>query len=104
MILCACMVQEGQIGSEIRQKLERELSSIVANHFSEEVAIGWFDVAKGSGFTAGAPSRSSIVSLQAPSVPQDKRTEVLTAVCDAWSRETGCHVNDVVATVMDRPN
>lgn len=104
MIQCACIVQEGRVTPEMRRRLEGELSAIADRHFTEELGVGWFDVAKGNGWTAGEPSKSSVVVMSAPAVSRETRTEILSAICGAWAQETGCHVNDVVATVLDRPN
>lgn len=104
MIQCACIVQQDGVAPEARLRLEAELSAIAQRRFSEDLEVAWFEVHAGSGFTGGQPSRSSIVAMTAPAMAQDVRTEILTEICDLWTRAIGCHVNDVVATVMDRPN
>lgn len=101
MIRCNCLIQEGQIAVAQLANLEAGLSKITQTHFAEGAEIGWTHIAQGSGFTDAKPSKSSIISMSVPAdTAQETRVNVLHAICDLWSSETGCHVDDVVATAM----
>jgi hypothetical protein len=101
MIRCSCLIQAGQIAEAQQINLEAGLDKIAQTYFSESVEVGWTQIAKGSGFTDSKPSQSSIISMQVPAdTVQDTRVDVLHAICDLWTAETGCHVDDVVATAM----
>jgi len=95
------LIQEGQIAQGQQTNLEAGLDKITQTYFSDGAEIGWTHIAKGSGFTDAKPSKSSIISMNVPAdTAQETRVDVLHAICDLWSAETGCHVDDVVATAM----
>ncbi len=101
MIRCSCLIQDGQIAQTQQSNLEAGLDKIAQTYFSESAEVGWTHIAKGSGFTDSKPSKSSIVSMNVPAdTAQETRVDVLHAICDLWTAETGCHVDDVVATAM----
>lgn len=101
MIRCSCLIQAGQVAEKQQTNLEAGLTKIAQTYFSDSAEVGWTHIAKGSGFTDSKPSQSSIISMQVPAdTVQETRVEVLHAICDLWTAETGCHVDDVVATAM----
>ncbi len=101
MIRCSCLIQEGQIAEGQLANLEAGLTKISQDYFADTADIGWTAIAKGSGFTDSKPSKSSIVSMNVPAdTAQETRVDLLHAICDLWTAETGCHVDDVVATAM----
>lgn len=102
MILCACMVQEGQISEQQMQSLEAGLNGITSEFFDQPAAPLWTTVARGDGWTAGEPSTTSLVVMYVPpGMDQPTRTRLLEAVCDTWSAVTGCSINEIVATARD---
>ena len=102
MILCGCMVQEGQIPEPQVQLLEAGLGDIGARYFEQPVTTSWTTIAKGNGWTAGAPSSTSIVVMYVPpGLDQETRTSLLSSICDLWSDTTGCSINEIVATARD---
>ncbi len=103
MILCGCMIQEGQISEAVQQQLEQGLGEITERFFAMPVAVVWTPVAAGDGWTAGEPSSSSLAVMYVPQgLDQARRTELLAAICDLWVGTTGCSLNEIVATAMDQ--
>jgi len=97
-----CIVQDGQIADTLVPRLEAGLASIVKSFFGDGIEVNWTHVAKGSGFTGGVPSSSSLVSLGVPQdITQERRVELLSALCEMWAETTDCHVNEVVATAVN---
>lgn len=102
MILCGCMVQAGQIPEQQLGQLEAGLSAIATRFFDAPAATTWTTVAPGDGWTAGEPSRTSLVVMYVPEgLEQATRTRLLESICDLWSETTGCSVNEIVATARD---
>lgn len=101
MIDCMCLVQAGQISDDIAGRLKDGLGTIARETFDDEVAITWMTVPAGSGFTGGELSHSSLVSMSPPGeMDEEDRFTLLTRICDLWTAETGCHVNDIVASAI----
>jgi hypothetical protein len=104
-MLCLCTVQEGQVPHAVRDELAAELSGVVARSFDEHdggLQLLWVEVGAGNGFSAREPSRCSIVGLLVPDgTPPTTREPLMQAVCDAWTRVTGCSADDVVVSVVD---
>ena len=98
---CICLVQEGQIANDIRDRLSAGIKDIVvSNDLGEDVSIAWVVIPRGQGWTAGKPSTSSVVTLTSPPIEQTHRENVLTKLCDFWTATTGCHINEIIATLM----
>ena len=86
MMLCGCMVQQGQIPDPQIPLLEQGLSAIAMRFFDQPASTVWTTVGKGDGWTAGEPSTSSIVVMYVPKgLDQETRTTVLSSICDLWS-------------------
>ena len=103
MINCVCFLQEGQIPDRAVKRLAQGIQDIVTEHqLGTEVNVAWINVPKGQGWTAGAPSTSSVVTLTKPPIKQQTRVNVLHDLCELWSETTGCEIDEVLATVMPR--
>jgi hypothetical protein len=101
MTICICLIQEGQISDSVRTKLERGISAVSQTYnISNEVNFAWVAIPKGDGWTAGKPSTSSVVTLHAPPLEQATREKILSELCEVWTRESGCHINEIVFSVM----
>ncbi|BFM15651.1 hypothetical protein R50073_18340 [Maricurvus nonylphenolicus] len=101
MTYCICYIQEGQIPRDVVEQLEEGIKNIVvSNSLGSDIAFTWIVVPEGHGWTAGEPSTSSVVSLVAPPIIQSRRVEILHALCSLWMERTGCHINEVLASVM----
>ena len=102
MVICNCIIQEGQISADGVAALQRDLNSFAQRAFGAPAEFSWLTVPKNSGFTAGAPSTSSIVSMRAAEpLAQSHRAELLNELCGIWTRITGCSLNEVVGVIAD---
>ena len=105
MIPFRCFYQAGQISEEQRSRLAEHLTRLANEATGEAVEaapVDWVEIAEGFGFTAGKPSQSSVVISAVPDdTDQDIRVDLMRGICDAWSLETGCSVNDIVATAVN---
>lgn len=102
MTNCTCLVQAGQIPDLRRAALEPLLDRFSEEAFGEPAAIRWIAIADGSGFTAGEPSTSSVVSITAPApLAQARRVALLESFCALWIDETGCSLDEIVVAIGD---
>ncbi|MDJ0867664.1 MAG: hypothetical protein QNK03_16290 [Myxococcota bacterium] len=103
----ACIIQEGQRADRTREALAAGLRRIGQECFGDDPSaceIRWNVVRKGFGWTAGEPSRSSIVIRSVPvGLPLDQREAFMRKVCALWETETGCSVDEIVVTAWDGP-
>ncbi len=100
-VLCRCFLQEGQISEAIVKALAIGIRKLVSDHgLGDKLNESWIVVPEGCGWSAGEPSRCSVVSLVTPEIDQTKRVAILTALCDLWMDKTGCAADEVLATVM----
>lgn len=104
MTTCTCLVQEGQIKPDQRTALEKGLDEISTTYFEEPADVSWTEVTSGHGWTGGESSTTSLVAMNIPEVPQDRRVELMTDICSLWIRETGCSINEIVANAINRPS
>ncbi|MEO0441546.1 MAG: hypothetical protein AAF067_11825 [Pseudomonadota bacterium] len=102
MTTCNCIVQARQISGETQAALRTRLDQFAQAKFGSSAEIGWVEIAPGSGYTATKPSTSSIVSLAADQpVEQSERIAMLEELCDIWSTETGCSLDEIVGVIND---
>lgn len=105
MVYASCLVQENQISEEQESVLRKEMEEFVQSSFGESVEINWIVVPKNSGFTAGVPSTSVIVSVRSNVIlDKERRVSLLKELCDIWMTVTGLSTNEVVGTITDPPN
>ncbi len=102
-----CIIQEGQAAEREQSALEASLRSLGERTFGDEASdteVEWRVMKKGWAWTAGEPSRSSLIIRSVPEgLPLPEREAFMRAVCDLWSEQTGCHINDIVVTSWDGP-
>lgn len=102
MVRCMCLVQAGQTPDEKRDVLVEKLKAFSAEAFGEQAEVFWQAITEGDGFTAAEPSTSSIVSVTSPKpLTQEERVPLLRGLCEIWMNETGCSINEVVASIID---
>ena len=102
MIACTCMVQEGQAPDAAADALRVRLDAFSRRAFGAPMEIRWLRITPGNGFTAGAPSTSSIVSIEAnAALDQTQREALMKDVCDLWMDETDCSLDEIVAVLTD---
>ena len=102
MVACNCIVQEGQIPAETEASLRASITEFAQRNFGEPAEINWTAIPKNSGFTAGKPSTSSIVSLRSNTpLPQHEREHMLQELCGIWTRATQTTMNEIVGVISD---
>ncbi len=101
MVSGVCFLQEGQAPAQVMAALGKGIDEIVASMGLGRCAdIDWILVPEGYGWTAGAPSTTSVVSLSTPAMTQAQREGFLEAVCALWVSRTGCDVSEILATAI----
>ena len=102
MIHCTCFVQAGQSPDQNHEVLRSALNRFTDEAFGQDARIAWVPVAAGSGFTAGGPSTSSVVSMTAhEALSPSRRESLLRQFVALWTEETGCSVDEIVAVIAD---
>lgn len=102
MIACNCVVQAGQISAETEAALRTNLNEFSQRSFGAPAEISWVAIPERSGFTAGQPSTSSIVSMRAPTtISKQDRETLLREMCEMWAHETKCTINEIVGVISD---
>jgi hypothetical protein len=99
-----CLVQHGAVSGAVRERLEAGLSELAGREFPQRGAttFAWMEIAPGCGFTAGEPSQAAIAATTVPAgTAREARARFLSGVCELWVRETGCHIDDIVASAFD---
>jgi len=95
-----CIVQEGSARSKLQAELRRELTDIektVRGGSGSDTTVDFVVVPRGSAFTAGEPSATSIVNVELPhGCPYEIRHRVMTQVCARWYRTTDCSAHELV--------
>lgn len=102
MINALCVIQEGQGPDQNREQLGAVLNSFSEKTFGDSLTVNWLPVAEGSGFTAGKPSSSSVLSMTANKpLSQSEREIILRDLVALWTTNTGCSIDEIVAVVAD---
>ena len=102
MIPVMCVVQEGQISTEVEYALKSEISEFTKRAFDALADIDWIEVPKNSGFTAAKPSTTVITSLQANRpLEQAERVSLLRELSGICMNRTGRSFNEVVTAIRD---
>lgn len=99
-----CVVH-GAIDADARERVRVGLSDIEHRRFgraAEEVEVKFVEVAEGTWFTAGRPSKASFVQGTVPAgTDQEVRAAHMADVCRLFSDATGVSYNDVVVVAAD---
>lgn len=102
MIKAMCLVQESQISNAQESAIRKEMENFSLNSFGEQIELDWIVVPKNSGFTAGDPSTSVLVSVRSNEIlEKQRRTILLEELCEILIAETGLSSNEVVGTITD---
>ena len=102
MIMCNCVVQAGQISAESEAVLRANLNDFAERSFGAPAEINWIAIPERSGFTAGNPSTSSVISMRANApVAGVDREPLLRELCAIWTDETGCSLDEIVGVISD---
>lgn len=102
-----CIVQEGLVGAGLRARLGRGLARLDADTFGlskDAGTVEFVEIRRGSGFTAGEASTTSIVYAVLPDgCPTETRKRLMASVCEIWYETTGCSPDGLVVFTADRP-
>ena len=100
-----CIVQEGIVPDDLREKLAAEIKRITASVLDlDENGIGveYYEVRHGFGFRGGEISTTSTVGGQLThAIDQDTRVDLMTQIMNMWMAETGCEVDEFLVSVRD---
>jgi hypothetical protein len=99
------LLHEGVVDPALRPRLERELRRIGAaasGTSAGDVAVEVNEISAGRFFTAGEPSRSSLIATSVPAgTSRADRTGLMSAITTLWCDVTGCRAAEVVVSVSD---
>ena len=101
------ILHENVIADGLRPELAAGIQRVYRDVFGggvDAVDVGFTQLAAGHLFTAGAPSRSSVVVGHVPpGTSRGDRTRFLRGVTDLWCEITGCSPNEIVVSAGDAP-
>lgn len=104
MIAYKCLVN-GSIDAPTRQRVVDGLVRIYREHFNlpeSALRVEFIEVRPGRWFTAGKPSRASMVLGGVPvGTAQPARVALMEAVCRMFSEITGAPYDDVMVVAAD---
>ncbi|MEO0588147.1 MAG: hypothetical protein AAF078_10950 [Planctomycetota bacterium] len=95
MIRFVNVVQAGQLAEAVRYRLAEVLRAAASDAFgAADAPVVWREVAQGHGWTAGRPSRTSVVLCEVPDdTPTSVRTALMQRVNAEWVSATGTDPN-----------
>jgi hypothetical protein len=99
------IVPAGVVPEAVRPELGAGLARSYAALFATpaaEIAVDFTELPRGRFFTAGKPSRTSIIAGTVPSgTPNERRHRLLAEITALWCETTGCTPHEVVVTAAD---
>ena len=103
MSLISCLIQRGGLADGCESELEVRLAAHHrATYTGEEPQVAWRQVAPEMMFTAGAPSRTSVISCVLPGpTTRDAREAYMRGICELWSEVTGCDTHDLLVSITE---
>lgn len=98
-----CLVN-GAIGVDARRAIVDGLTRLTGVHFGEhEITVEFIEIPAGRWFTAGQPSRASMVLGTVPAgTPQRVRVAVMDAIARLFADATDTDYDDVMVSAPDR--
>ncbi len=100
-----CIVQEGVVPDDTRDKLAAEIKRISASVLDideDGIGVEYYEVRHGFGFRGGEVSTTSTVRGQlTEAIDQDTRVDLMTQIMNMWMAETGCEVDEFLVSVRD---
>lgn len=98
-------VQAGTLSDGQRNQLDARVPDVVQQHLNTMAApegVVWTEIPSTYGYTAGKPSRSSLVRVEVPdTIDQPSREALMHAVCQVWMDVTGCTIDEIVVTAVN---
>ncbi len=105
MILYKCLVN-GSISEQSRELVSAGLARInheILSVAPDSVSVEFTEVKPGLWFTGGKPSQATMVlGSVPPGTAQQKRVELMAAVCKMFSDITGAPYDDVMVVAADQ--
>ena len=102
MTQCTCLVQEGQISQDRQSVLRHRMTEFAIAHFGSAAEIAWIEVAKNNGFTAGKPSNSVLIMMEADRpLQRHQREPMLKELGDVWMDISQLGADEVVTVIRD---
>ncbi len=98
-----CLVN-GSIDEGARRVVVDGLRGLMATRFGiDDVTVEFIEIPEGRWFTAGKPSRASMVLGTVPvGTPQDERVAVMDAIARLFAEATDTNYHDVMVSAPDR--
>ncbi len=100
MMICYCLIQEGQLSQGNMSRLKKSIENIVEERLASGVKQSWVVIPKGNGWKAGEPSTTSLVLLTTPDIEQAARVDLLDAIRDLWTEVTGCTIDEIMISAQ----
>lgn len=101
------ILHEGVVDQTLIPRLAQEIRRVYGANFGggeEQVTVDVTEIPAGRFFTAGKPSRTSLIGGSVPrGTSRADRTRVMSEITAIWCEVTGCTPNDVVVSVSDAP-
>lgn len=97
-----CIYQQQQIDASLQQALEGALVQFASKRYGFEIPVHWLAIAEGNGYSAGEPSRVSVLNMHSPErLDQSEREQLLHELSSVWRGVSGCSVDELVVVVSD---
>jgi phenylpyruvate tautomerase PptA (4-oxalocrotonate tautomerase family) len=100
-----CIVQEGHLTEAMRPQLVAVLEQITSEVLeipAADVEVTFREFPHGAAWRGGELSTTSLVrGTIPPGCEQPVREQLLRAICDIWSRITGCDEDEIVVSAVD---
>lgn len=101
----AATVQEGTVSDDHRKQLAERLPEVVQRNLNTATileGVVWTEIPSTYGYTAGKPSRCSIVMIEVPdTIAQSSREALMQSVCDVWMDVSGCTINEIAVSAVN---
>ena len=99
------ILHEGVVPEALQPELAAGLGRVYAGRFgvpAAEIGVDFTVLSRGRFFTAGEPSRSTIIACGVPAGTTDvQRHRLLAEITGLWCEITGCTPHEVVVTAAD---
>lgn len=99
------ILHTGVIDSSLQPRLAQEVRRIYASLFGgvpERIPVDVTEIPRGRFFSAGKPSRTSLVGGSVPARTSGaERTRLMSEITTMWCQVTGCEPTEIVVSISD---